>query len=188
MLSVDGAVGLGVRTDLVNGDQFRKLALSLPNTSEAPHFDKAAFRTPKRSFATLAADALTVNLKLEPEHQAALVEARPDAFEIIPGGWGRQGWTTLTLAKISVAEAKTVLVDAHATASADIARKAPRAPANKRASAKSPTRKPLNRDWHEANAMPKNATTAQRVAWHRKHQKACGCRPVPKSLIEHFDR
>jgi predicted DNA-binding protein (MmcQ/YjbR family) len=101
----------------MNGDQFRKLALSLPDASEAPHFDRAAFRTPKRIFATLSADERSVNFKLEPDQQAALVESRSGAFEAIAGGWGRQGWTTMTLAKVSVAEARSVLADAHALAS-----------------------------------------------------------------------
>jgi hypothetical protein len=30
--------------------------------------------------------------------------------------------------------------------------------------------------------MPKNATLAQRVAWHVAHQKACACRPLPASV------
>jgi len=101
----------------MNGDQLRKLALSLPDSSEAPHFDRAAFRTPKRIFATLSADGRSVNLKLELDQQAALAESRPEAFRAIAGGWGRQGWTTMTLSEVSVAEARSVLADAHALAS-----------------------------------------------------------------------
>ena len=103
----------------MNGDQLRKLALSLPNTSEAPHFDRAAFRTPKRIFATLSADGGSVNLKLELDQQAALAESHPEAFRVIAGGWGRQGWTTMTLSEVSVAEARSVLADAHALANVE---------------------------------------------------------------------
>ena len=39
----------------------RRLALALDGTSEAPHFDRRAFRV-KRIYATLAADELTANL------------------------------------------------------------------------------------------------------------------------------
>lgn len=118
----------------MTGDQLRKLALSLPNTSEAPHFDRIAFRTPKRIFATLAPDGRTANLLLEPDQQAALVDSHPDAFETIAGGWGRQGWTTMKLAEVAVAEAKTVLADAHARASAAASKpaKSPRATTTKR--------------------------------------------------------
>jgi hypothetical protein len=41
---------------------------------------------------------------------------------------------------------------------------------------------PINRAWHEANRMPRNATLAQRVEWHRQHQLNCDCRPAPPSL------
>lgn len=101
----------------MNGDQLRKLALSLPDATEAPHFDRSAFRTPRRIFATLASDGRSANLKLEVDQQAALVDSHPEAFATIEGGWGRQGWTRMTLAEVSVAEAKSVLADAHAAAS-----------------------------------------------------------------------
>ena len=45
------------------------------------------------------------------------------------------------------------------------------------------TVKKLNEEWHEANPMPKNPTRAQRVKWHALHAEACGCRPVPDSLV-----
>ena len=120
----------------MTGDQLRKLALSLPNTSEAPHFDRIAFRAPKRIFATLAPHARTVNVMMEPEQQAALVESRPDAFHVIAGGWGRQGWTTMTLAAVSVAEAKAVLTDAHARASVDLRKATKSKPARPKRDAK----------------------------------------------------
>ncbi|MGD9769345.1 MAG: hypothetical protein AB7U62_17055 [Pseudolabrys sp.] len=40
--------------------QLRKIALSLDGTTEAPHFDRAAFKV-KRIYVTLAADRKTAN-------------------------------------------------------------------------------------------------------------------------------
>ena len=40
----------------------------------------------------------------------------------------------------------------------------------------------INKTWHERNRMPRNATTEQRLQWHRQHQKHCGCRPIPEGL------
>jgi hypothetical protein len=40
----------------------------------------------------------------------------------------------------------------------------------------------MNAGWHARNPMPKNATMAQRVKWHKAHAKACACRPIPKSV------
>jgi hypothetical protein len=40
----------------------------------------------------------------------------------------------------------------------------------------------LNREWHQAHRMPKNATPAQRVRWHVAHARHCGCRAMPDSI------
>jgi hypothetical protein len=42
----------------------------------------------------------------------------------------------------------------------------------------------MNRDWHEAHVMPKNATIAQRIAWHVEHARVCACRPIPAKVAE----
>ena len=34
-----------------------------------------------------------------------------------------------------------------------------------------------------ANRRAKNATAAQRIAWHHQHTKHCACRPVPPKLL-----
>ena len=40
----------------------------------------------------------------------------------------------------------------------------------------------INAAWHQAHRMPKNPTLAQRMVWHRAHEKRCACRPVPAKL------
>ena len=40
----------------------------------------------------------------------------------------------------------------------------------------------LNREWHELNRMPPNATDAQRADWHFRHAQACGCRALTASI------
>ena len=42
----------------------------------------------------------------------------------------------------------------------------------------------LNREWHELNRMPPNATDAQRADWHYRHARACGCRALTASIAE----
>jgi hypothetical protein len=44
----------------------RRLALSLEGTTEAPHFDRTAFKA-KRIYVTLAPDGDTANFMLSPE-------------------------------------------------------------------------------------------------------------------------
>jgi hypothetical protein len=41
---------------------------------------------------------------------------------------------------------------------------------------------PVNADWHAANPMPPHASFEQRVAWHREHVLACGCREPPPDI------
>ncbi len=44
----------------------------------------------------------------------------------------------------------------------------------------------MNKTWHQKNSMPAKATLAQRIKWHKEHQKHCSCRGVPKSLEKYF--
>ncbi len=47
----------------------------------------------------------------------------------------------------------------------------------------------INKEWHEQNAMPKNATFEQRLAWHLEHRKHCDCRrEFPKKLVEEMKK
>jgi uncharacterized protein YdhG (YjbR/CyaY superfamily) len=41
----------------------------------------------------------------------------------------------------------------------------------------------LNAAWHLRNRMPRNASLYQRVVWHLAHARACGCRPIPRSVL-----
>jgi hypothetical protein len=86
----------------------RKLALSLDGTSEAPHFDRTAFKV-ARIYATLAADGRTANFKFAPDEQEFKCLTAPDAFSPVPNAWGRQGWTTARLSALSAAEIEDAL-------------------------------------------------------------------------------
>lgn len=88
---------------MASAKDFRRIALSLAGTTQAPHVDRTAFKV-KRIYATLAADGRSANLKLSPDEQAFKCMMAREAFTPVPGGWGRQGWTTATLSKLSAAE------------------------------------------------------------------------------------
>jgi hypothetical protein len=48
----------------------------------------------------------------------------------------------------------------------------------------------MNKDWHQKNKMPVNATDKQRVEWHVEHLKNCDCRkPTPniQKLIDEYN-
>jgi hypothetical protein len=86
----------------------RRLAMSLEGTTEAPHFDRTAFKV-ARIYVTLAPDKRTANFKFAPDEQELKCTVAPDAFAPIQNAWGRQGWTTATLSKLSVAELRAAL-------------------------------------------------------------------------------
>lgn len=80
----------------MNADDFRRIALSLPEAEERSHFGKADFRVRNRIFASLPAPDRGV-LKLTPGEQAVMSEAEPEIFSPVKGGWGSKGWTAVAL-------------------------------------------------------------------------------------------
>jgi hypothetical protein len=100
----------------VTAKRARELALALENVTEAPHFDRVAFRTPRRIFATLARAGTDLNFMFDHALQAHFCELAPDAISPVPGGWGRMGATRCELKKIDTATFTAALKAAHARA------------------------------------------------------------------------
>ncbi len=44
----------------------------------------------------------------------------------------------------------------------------------------------INARWHKDNRMPGGATMSQKAEWHVRHQKSCGCRPIPEKVLEYI--
>ena len=93
---------------MTSASDFTAIATGLSGTTSAPHFERTAFKV-QRTYATLAADGLSANLKLTPDEQEFKVMLAPEAFASVPGGWGRQGWTVVTLAAVGREELAAVL-------------------------------------------------------------------------------
>ena len=82
-------------------DEFRRLALALPEAVESEHMGHPDFRVRKKIFATLwPADGYGV-VKLTPEQQTIVTQAEPAMFVPVPGGWGRKGASRVLLATAS---------------------------------------------------------------------------------------
>ena len=45
----------------------------------------------------------------------------------------------------------------------------------------------INKNWHDKNIMPKNASEEERIKWHLAHAKNCACRPIPPKLQKIID-
>ncbi len=100
---------------MATGKDLRRMALSMEGTSEAPHFDRVAFKV-ARIYVTLPADGRTANFKFTPDEQEFKCMTAPEAFAPVPNAWGKQGWTTANLSKLGVAELKDALETAWAHA------------------------------------------------------------------------
>jgi hypothetical protein len=98
---------------LADADDLTRLALALPGVAQYPHFDRIAFKA-RVTFATLAPDRLSANLKFAPDEQALKCEVAPDAFSALPNAWGAKGWTVARLAALSEKELAAALRLAHA--------------------------------------------------------------------------
>jgi hypothetical protein len=93
---------------MVDAADFRRIALSFEGAGEYPHFDRRAFEA-RVTFATLAPDELSANIKFAPDEQALKCAVAPDAFAALDNAWGSRGWTRATLAALSEAELKAAL-------------------------------------------------------------------------------
>jgi len=80
-------------------DDFRALALQLPEAVEGEHHAHPDFRVGGKVFASIGPDGSWGMVKLTPEEQAERVSALPAMFEPAPGGWGRRGATRVLLAR-----------------------------------------------------------------------------------------
>jgi hypothetical protein len=79
-------------------NEFRKMALGLPGTTEASHMGHPDFRVGGKIFATLGAPGPEWGMvKLTPDDQELFVRIDPGGFRHVPGGWGRQGATNVNL-------------------------------------------------------------------------------------------
>jgi hypothetical protein len=45
----------------------------------------------------------------------------------------------------------------------------------------------LNREWHLAHVMPRNATLEERLSWHLAHAANCACREMPPSIRKELE-
>jgi hypothetical protein len=89
------------------------MALELPEAMESAHMGHPDFRVRGKIFATLTYPHEGVGMvKLTPEQQRLFVQADPDVFFPVKGGWGRRGATHVYLAVATYATLRPALVAA----------------------------------------------------------------------------
>ena len=82
---------------IVTADDFRNLALSLPEAVESAHMGHPDFRVGGKIFATLHADNKWGMVKLTPDQQEKFILENPEVFVPENGAWGRAGCTKVRL-------------------------------------------------------------------------------------------
>ena len=92
-------------------EEFRTIALSLPETGERSHMNHPDFRVKGKIFATLSADLTTGMASLTPELQADYM-AMDASFHPAAGAWGRKGSTLITLASADAQVVRSALAAA----------------------------------------------------------------------------
>jgi len=85
----------------MTADDFRGLALSLPEAEEREHMGHPDFRVGGKIFATLGPDETWGMVKLTPDQQATFLRTEREVFQPINGAWGRKGATKVVLGPAS---------------------------------------------------------------------------------------
>lgn len=87
---------------MVNVAELRIIALSFPEVTEEPHFEKTSFRVKKKIFATFDFAKKRACLKLTLIEQEVFSLINKQVIYAVPNKWGKQGWTLFELEKIDM--------------------------------------------------------------------------------------
>lgn len=82
---------------MLTRDDIRRVALSMPEAYEAPHFDIPSFRVRKKIFCTIHHKTPRFVLKLDPEDLHNLADG--DVIQPVPRAAG-SGWTYIEFEKL----------------------------------------------------------------------------------------
>lgn len=104
---------------MVSIDKFRELALSFPEATEEPHFEKTSFRVKKKIFATYDDVKKRACIKLSEIDQDVFSSADKEIIFPVDNKWGKQGWTLIEMRKVR----KVLFIDALTTAYCEVAPK-----------------------------------------------------------------
>ena len=123
----------------MTSNEFRKMALDLPEVVESSHMGHPDFRVGGKIFATLGVPAPGWGMvKLTPDEQELFVQMEPEEFQPVKGGWGHQGATNVRLRSAKKRTVREALLAAWRL-------RAPKSLAEKTAEPKSPEGKPGRR-------------------------------------------
>jgi hypothetical protein len=94
---------------MMGPEDFRRIALSLPEAVEVYRRGASLFRVERKTFASLEGPGDAVATILTPDQQSMFMDAAPKAFQSVAGGWGRFGSTKVNLASVTHALLQSAL-------------------------------------------------------------------------------
>lgn len=104
---------------MIDINTFRKIALSFPEATEQPHFEKSSFKIGKKIFATLDIKNNQACIKLSMIDQDLFSLFDKSVIYPVPNVWGKNGWTYINLKKVR----KDMCTEALKTAYCEVAPK-----------------------------------------------------------------
>ena len=93
-------------------DEVRRLALSLPRTTEGLVGDQVRFRVGRLVYASISADETLMGFAFPREERPALIASDPDKFLMPIRSDERYNWVRVRLAAIDEAEMTELVTDA----------------------------------------------------------------------------
>jgi hypothetical protein len=97
---------------MVTAEQVRRVALSLPRTTEGLVRDSVKFRVGRIVYLAISPDETTMGFGFPKEERAALVAAEPDKFRMPVKSDERYNWVRVLLSAIDETEMRELVVDA----------------------------------------------------------------------------
>lgn len=86
---------------MVTIHDLRSLALSFPEVTEEPHFEKTSFRVNKKIFATYDEKNERACIKLSNVDQDVFSILDKSIIYAVPNKWGKQGWTFIEMETVN---------------------------------------------------------------------------------------
>jgi hypothetical protein len=97
---------------MATAEQVRRVALSLPRTTEGLVRDSVKFRVGRIVYLAISPDERTMGFGFPKEERAALVAAEPDKFRMPVKSDERYNWVRVLLSAIDETEMRELVVDA----------------------------------------------------------------------------
>ncbi len=96
----------------VTVEDVRRLALTLPRTTEHLIRDRVKFRVKQLVYVSFSRDETLMGFAFPREERAALVESRPETFQLPSAGDMRYQWVVARMAALDLDEMTELVTDA----------------------------------------------------------------------------